>query len=172
MAELPLQERLQPSLLDRLTDHQPDQQKVEPPERRVMARGQLRKLVMRDLAWLFNAIQFESRTDLSRWPAARRSVLNFGLPALAGHAASSLDLSALERAVRQTILDFEPRILPETLVVRALVDGGQVEHNVIGLQIQGHVWGQPVPIEMLVRTEIDLDTGEVAIADLLSPTVT
>jgi type VI secretion system protein ImpF len=40
-------------------------------------------------------------------------------------------------------------------------------HNSIGLQIRGMLWAQPVPLELLVRTEIDLETGKVEIADLV-----
>ena len=39
-------------------------------------------------------------------------------------------------------------------------------HNVIGVEISGQLWAQPVPLELLVRTEIDLETGQVEIADL------
>ena len=40
------------------------------------------------------------------------------------------------------------------------------DHNVVGVQIRGQLWAQPVPLELLVRTEIDLETGKVEIADL------
>jgi type VI secretion system protein ImpF len=81
--------------------------------------------------------------------------------------ASSLEVSDLERAVRQAILDFEPRILPHTLRVNALVELSELDHhNVIGIEIQGQLWAQPVPLDLLVRTEIDLETGKVQIADL------
>ncbi len=167
MAELTPQERLQPALLDRLTDEEPDK-KVERREHRVMSKSRLRQAVLRDLAWLFNTTRLESGTDLSRAPYARQSVINYGLPALSGRAASSLDVTDLERAIRQAIVDFEPRILPGTLRVRALLQASQLDHhNVIGVEIQGQLWAQPVPLELLVRTEIDLETGAVEIADLL-----
>ena len=52
-------------------------------------------------------------------------------------------------------------------VVRTVIDAGQLDHhNVIGVEIQGHLWAQPIPLELLVRTEIDLETGRVEIADL------
>jgi type VI secretion system protein ImpF len=54
MAELTPQERLQPSLLDRLTDEEPDQLQ-ESREKRVLSMSRLRDFVLRDLAWLFNA---------------------------------------------------------------------------------------------------------------------
>ena len=36
----------------------------------------------------------------------------------------------------------------------------------LGVEIRGQLWAQPVPLELLVRTEIDLETGNVEIADL------
>jgi type VI secretion system protein ImpF len=167
MAELTPQERLQPSLLDRLTDDDPDNPD-DTREARVMSKSRLRQAVLRDLAWLFNATRLEAETPLTAVPFARRSVVNYGLPALSGRPASSLDVVDLERAIRQAILDFEPRILPGTLQVKALLQASLLDHhNVIGVQIQGQLWAQPVPLELLVRTEIDLETGKVDIADLL-----
>jgi type VI secretion system protein ImpF len=37
---------------------------------------------------------------------------------------------------------------------------------VIGVEISGQLWSQPIPIDLLVRTEIDLETGQVEVADL------
>ena len=167
MAEqLTPQERLQPALLDRLTDEEPDK-RLEPREQRVMSKARLRQAVLRDLAWLFNATAFETRDSLANLPHVRRSVLNFGLPPLSGQTASTLEVRDLERSIRQAILDFEPRILAESLTVQALTElSGIDHHNVIGIQIHGQLWAQPVPIELLVRTEIDLETGKVQIADL------
>jgi type VI secretion system protein ImpF len=154
--QLPPQDLLQPALLDRLTDDEPDK-KLEPRLQRVISKKRLREAVLRDMAWLFNP------TTLAR---ARRSVINYGLPALSGQTASTLEVPDLERAIRQAILDFEPRILPETLQVRALETDAMDHHNVIGVQITGQLWAEPVPLELLLRTEIDLETGQVEVADL------
>lgn len=162
----PPQDRLQPSLLDRLTDEQPDST-VEPREARVLSKRQLRQAVLRDLAWLFNATRIESSGVFEDAPLAKRSVINYGLPSLSGQTASTFDVSDLERGIRQAILDFEPRILPEGLEVRAVGDGSYVDqHNVVGVEIRGHLWAQPLPIELLIRTEFDLETGRVQIADV------
>jgi type VI secretion system protein ImpF len=162
------QDRLQPALLDRLTDNEPDKQQ-EPREARVLSKSRLRQSVLRDLAWLFNATRLEGATDLAKTPFVRRSVLNFGLPALSGRTASSLDMTDLARAIREAIVTFEPRILPSTLEIKTLLEGGDLDHhNVIGVQIRGEIWAQPVPLEFLVRTEFDLETGQVRVADLAS----
>ena len=160
------QDRLQPELLDRLTDDEPDKTQ-EPLEARVVSKSRLRQSVLRDLAWLFNATRLEAVADLTTMPAVRRSVVNFGLPALSGRTASSLDVTDLARAVREAILTYEPRILPATLQVRTLLEAGALDHhNVIGVEIRGELWAQPVPLEFLVRTEFDLETGNVQVSDL------
>jgi type VI secretion system protein ImpF len=166
VTDLAPQERLQPVLLDRLTDDEPHVLQ-EPREQRVVSKSRLRRAVLRDLAWLLNASRLESSQELSRAHLARRSVVNFGLPGLSGLTAASLDPVDLERAIAAAIRDFEPRILPQTLEVRAILAEHQLErHNVVGVEIRGQLWSQPVPLEMLVRTEIDLETGEVDITDV------
>jgi type VI secretion system protein ImpF len=169
--ELAPQERLQPALLDRLTDEEPDKQ-VEGPDKRVLNKVQLRQAVLRDLVWLFNTTRLESSEDLSNAPNVRSSVLNFGLPALSGATASTLDPTDLERAVRDAIIAFEPRILAPSLRVRAVVSDTQLDqHNVISVQIEGQLWAQPVPLEVLLRTNVDLETGKVEIMELATPLV-
>jgi type VI secretion system protein ImpF len=167
MAEqLTPQERLQPALLDRLTDDEPDK-KQELRENRVLSKNRLRQAVLRDLAWLFNATRLERATNMAHVPYARRSVVNFGLPAHAGQTASTLEIQDVEQDLKQAILDFEPRILADSLEVKALADVNQLDrHNVLGIQIRGQLWAQPVPLELLIRTEIDLETGKVQLADL------
>ena len=172
MAEQKPIDRLQPALLDRLRDDDPSS-RVEPLERRYMTKRELRAAVLRDLRWLFNTTrlegsesQGEGRDDFTASPLVRGSVINYGLPPLTGRAASSLEVTELERGIRQAIIDFEPRILPHTLRVTALVQPFELDHhNVIGVEIEGQLWSQPVPIEVLLRTEIDLESGTVDLRD-------
>ena len=167
MATLRTQERLQPALLDRLTDDEPGSLQ-EAVDSRVINRNRLRELVLRDLAWLLNATApSANEIDWSQAAQARNSVLNYGLPALSGLTASTIDPLVLQSRVRQAILDHEPRILPESLVVQAVVSEDQLDHhNQIGFRISGQLWAQPVPLELLLHTDIDLETGRVAVREL------
>lgn len=166
MAELTPQERLQPALLDRLIDEEP-LKKQEPRESRVITKGRLRQAVLRDLAWLFNATRLSGDVDWEAFPYARRSVVNFGLPALSGETASTLNVLELESTLREAIIDFEPRIIASTLQVEAVVSETQLDqHNVISVQIRGDLWGQPVPLELVLRTEVDLETGKVEVREV------
>jgi type VI secretion system protein ImpF len=160
----PERDRLQPALLDRLIDEAPEEQ-VEPASARVLTKQQLRQAVLRDLAWLLNAAQ-PPDIDAERVPFAAASVLNYGLPPLAGAQTSTLDVATLEQNVRQAIVRFEPRILPDSLRVHALEEAQVLNtHNQIALEITGLLWSQPVPVEVMLRTELDLETGQVNVRE-------
>src|SRR5690349_20585366 len=85
MAELTTQERLQPSLLDRLTDDEPGKLE-ESREKRVISVSRLRECVTRDISWLLNCVSLEANVELEEYPEVSRSVLNFGIPDLTGAA--------------------------------------------------------------------------------------
>lgn len=159
------QDRLQPALLDRLID----QARAVPRDAdaaRVMNKGQLRSAVLRDLAWLLNAVQPISTEEAQQHPQAAQSVLNFGLPPMAGQLASRVDIPTLERLMRQAIQRFEPRILASTLTVKALEFSSVLDtHNVIEFEIRGHLWAQPVPLELLLRTRMDLEAGQIEVRE-------
>lgn len=173
MAELTSRDRLQPSLLDRLIDPEP-QSRQEPVEARVLTQKQLRAAVLRDLGWLFNATRqepeprSERKDELALWRAAdqaRRSVLNFGVPAFAGVTLSTLDSEAIESAVTESIKCFEPRIDPASLQVE-LKRVGANHHNLLQLIIRGRMWAQPVPLELLLAADVDVETGNTRVREL------
>ena len=157
-------DRLQPALLDRLRDDARSNPN-EASDQRVMSKQQLRAAVLRDLSWLLNAVQ--PMTGLAdRYPVAVDSVLNYGLPSVSGQMASRIDIGDLERNIRDAMLRFEPRILADTLEVRAVEFDNVLEtHNVIEFEIRGFLWAQPVPLELLLRTQLDLEIGQVLIRD-------
>jgi type VI secretion system protein ImpF len=164
MATPDIRDRLQPALLDRITDETRGEG-TPGEDRRVMSKAQLRQAVLRDLAWLFNSVQ-PLGAQAEPYPGVAVSVLNYGLPALSGQLASSVDVSVLARAIRDAILRFEPRILADTLQVVALEAGSVLDtHNVIVFEIRGHIWSQPVPLEILLRTQLDLEAGQVEVRD-------
>lgn len=167
MANLSPQDRLQPALLDRLLDDEPDKT-IEPREARLITVRRLRAAVLRDLAWLFNSTRpSEQELDSERYPQAAHSTLAYGLPPLAGNTASGMDIGELESRIRDAILEFEPRMVQSSLQVRAVMTDKLLDHhNQIQVEIRGSLWSVPVPIEMLLRTDVDLESGEIRIEDL------
>lgn len=165
MAELSLKERLQPSLLDRLTDLAPDRNE-ESRENRVLSFKQLKQSVLRDLSWLFNTTALAAVEDLSAFPQTSNSVLNYGIPALSGVNLSNINAPKLQRQIKQAIIDFEPRIIASTLKIEILANEQQMSQAAICFKIEGDLWAQPLPIRLYIRSDIDLETGEVSVKDL------
>jgi len=164
MAELAPRERLQPSLLDRLSDDEPGKT-VEPRERRVLSLRTLREGVLRDLAWLLNTTNLlsVSSIDGAKLPHLANSVINFGVPDISGNTVASLHIGQLERGIRQAIWDFEPRLIRSTVTVRAAAS--QVEHNKLIFEIEADLWAQPYPERLYLKTELDLDRGGAVLSD-------
>jgi type VI secretion system protein ImpF len=164
MADLLLQERLQPSLLDRLTDEAPGV-KQEPRQMRVITVSKLRELMLRDLSWLFNTTSLGELKNRVEFPYASQSVLNYGKPDLAGMHIRGADLEQIEEGVRRAILDFEPRILARTLKVKVQFVDGQEGSRTIQFDIEGSLWCQPTPLRLFLKTAVDLETGNMHISD-------
>jgi type VI secretion system protein ImpF len=165
MPELSPKERLQPSLLDRLTDLEPDKQQ-ESRESRSLSEAQLRESLRRDLAWLLNTTHLAALQDLSAYPEVARSTVNFGIPDLAGQTLSGVDENKLERTIRDAVLQFEPRLLRDSLKLRALADKENPGHNMLVFDIEGEMWAEPIPRALFLRSEINLEDGVAKVEEI------
>ena len=165
MAELSLKERLQPSLLDRLRDDAPEEKK-EPSENRVLSQAGLRESVRRDLIWLFNSINLSGVQNLDDCPEAARSVINYGLSELSGTNVSSIDVTEWERMLRQAIWNFEPRLIRNTVKVTLTVDEEKMSHSAMTFIVEAQLWSQPMPLQLYLRTEIDLENRNADVLEI------
>src|SRR5215218_7621968 len=102
MADPTLLERIQPCLLDRLSDDEPDNQR-ESRLSRVISPARYREAVMRDLRWLFNASARFTSEELADFPEVTRSVLTYGVRDLCGRISTSLNVTELERELTEAV---------------------------------------------------------------------
>lgn len=164
MAELTTQERLQPSLLDRLADDEPAKAE-ESREKRVISASRLRDCVARDISWLLNCVNLGIDEELADYPEVARSVLNFGIPDLTGVAVTGIDAKVLQRKLREAILAFEPRLTPNTLRVVVNADLKRMDRQSLSFNIESEMWAQPIPLNLYLKTEVDLETGKFNVSD-------
>lgn len=157
MPELAPKARLQPSLLDRLIDHDPAVN-VESRDKRVLSFPQLRAAVLRDLIWLLNTASQEP-DDIDGFREVEKSVLNYGVVSLTGRTLSSLRVLDVEQALTKAIERFEPRILPRSLRVHVVTEEKHGRPNTLVMEIEGEIWAQPLPEPLYIRTAVDLETG-------------
>jgi type VI secretion system protein ImpF len=88
------------------------------------------------------------------------SVLNFGIPDLAGAALSGLDANLLQNRIRAALLDFEPRLIANTVQVSIHLDDSRMDSRSLSFRIEAEMWAQPIPLGLYLRTDVDLETGE------------
>lgn len=159
--------RLLPALLDRLTDTAPGL-RGDIAGAASASKGSYRANVMRDLSWLLNTINASSVDDLSAVDHARRSVLNFGIPAFSGLHLADGDWSEFERAIHDAIVTFEPRILPDSLRVHIIApDTSAAARNRLALEIRGQLWCEPYPVELLLHSHVDLESGDIQLSEVV-----
>jgi type VI secretion system protein ImpF len=164
MGQWSLKERLQPSLLDRLTDHHPEKNK-ESTAQQSMSQKEFKDAVIRDLGWLLNSVSLDVCVDLEAYPEVARSVLNFGLPDISGHTTSTIDVRSVENSVKRAIRQFEPRIIRNSLRVKVHSNPSDMSHNSLVFEIQGAVFGQPSPFQIVLRSELNLECGEFSVTE-------
>lgn len=46
-----------------------------------------------------------------------------------------------------------------------VVEADQMNRNAVNIEIQGELWGQPLPTMLFLRSEIDFETGDVTVQD-------
>ena len=126
---------------------------------------EIRACVKRDLDWLLNASQYELQYELHDYPEVENSVINFGLPDLTGKTVSGIDLRTMERMLKHAVINFEPRVIKKTLDVRVLVDRSMFDHNAVCFEIEGQLWAEPEPLYLHLRTEFELESGDVSVYD-------
>lgn len=163
MAELTPSERLQPCLLDRLTDDAPDKTE-ESRNQRVMSIQRYRKAVLRDLAWLLNTYANAEKNGYDTFEEIQSSVLNFGVQNVAGMSASSLDVDEMRYELTDAIRRFEPRIIPNSISMVISMDPEEMSNRSLRFEIRGDLWAQPIPESLFIKTELDLETGKCMIS--------
>lgn len=159
MAELSPMEKLQPCLLDRLTDDEPTKRQ-EHRSQRVMGAQKFRQAVIRDLTWLLNTYADAGKNGFDEFEQIPSSVLNFGVQNAAGMSAASLDGDDLRFQLTEALQRFEPRIIPGTISIVITVDPDAMHHRAVRFEIRGDLWMQPIPESLFIRTELDLETGK------------
>ncbi|MBN2133773.1 MAG: type VI secretion system baseplate subunit TssE [Sedimentisphaerales bacterium] len=164
MAELTSTDRLQPCLLDRLTDEEPEITK-ESRDHRVVSLRRYRQAVLRDLEMLLNSRKYPPGAEVYDFPEVEESVLNYGIPDLTGLSVSAISPTEFQAYIKQAVLWFEPRIARGSLTVR-IVPAADPEHaRAILFEIEGELWAQPLPERLFVKTEVDLETGHHKLKD-------
>ena len=144
------------------------QRRFESREQRVMSIERLKLSVLRDLAWLLNTEYFEAAHSLEAYPEARSSVLNYGIPSIVGLTITDLNDSmrgGLAKTLRDAIIRFEPRLDPDSIVVRTHADKEQMDGRTLTFEIEADLLAEPAPLRLLLASVVDLENGHATLAE-------
>jgi type VI secretion system protein ImpF len=149
-------DRLQPCLLDRLTDEEPGNRE-ESRNQRVVTIQRYKAGVLRDLEWLFNSVghypdETVGRMTFGDYKEAYRSVINFGIRQVYGRLAP--DIEEIEKQLYDALVTFEPRINRHTLKVVV-----KIERNILSIELTGELWVNPLPEKLFIKTVLDLESS-------------
>ena len=117
--------------------------------------GIYRHDVLRNLKWLLNASAHPSTSSVYHHDSVASSVLNYGLMPIAGRLGSSINVEDFVRQIRKVILQFEPRIIGETLEIEIF----SAELDGYAFSISGSIWCEPLPESFSFQTKIDSESG-------------
>lgn len=152
---------LLPTLFDRLRDDAPNR-KTELAEEFAVSPARLREIVQRDLMYLLNSTNLEDDIDFSLYPQVAASVINYGVPPIAGNYMHEHKWADIEKAIRRAILRFEPRLEADSLKVQPLKkEHARREYNVLIFEISGRILTEPYPTSFTVQSAFDLETNRI-----------
>jgi len=150
---------LLPSLLDRLIDDHPEQER-ESPRSQNQVLSDLRHSIRRDLEYLLN-----TRSDPQEIPSVYEeledSLCNYGIPDMA-----ALDLQndrsrqRFFRTVERRIRFFEPRFLSISVVPQ---ESESYLDRTLRFRIEAVMYAYPAPEPIVFDSELDPSDGQIAI---------
>ena len=173
--------RINPTLFDKLVadldfDDVRDDPKVEGQVSRAATRrlypilkierfneAALRATVLRELNWILNTTQFGAAQNLKPYPEVATSVLNYGVPDMAGKLLQRRAVENRAREIKQAIRRFEPRINPQRLDVTATAK--DAKPNAVTFVIRADVTSAVMALPVEFKTDVEIDTGSATLRE-------
>lgn len=113
-----------------------------------------------DLHMLHNTTRLAAAESLDDAPHVARSVLNYGFRDLSDLSATEVGAPDVERSIRRSLLDHEPRIIPATLEAAIRAAAGTGADQRIELSVSAELMSDPVDIALDFDAEVDLGAGK------------
>jgi type VI secretion system protein ImpF len=117
----------------------------------------LRATVLRELNWILNTTNLGSIADLKPYPEVATSVLNYGVPDMAGKLLQRRAIQTRAREIKEAIRRFEPRISPQRLDVTAT--STDAKPNAVTFVIRADVTSAVMALPVEFKTDVEIDTG-------------
>ncbi|MEP3348241.1 MAG: type VI secretion system baseplate subunit TssE [Litoreibacter sp.] len=127
--------------------------------------GSLRAHLNEDLSNLMQTIRLDAAMDLGNHKYVGKSVLNFGMDDMANMSSNSENRGHLERRLRQSLIDHEPRLIPESIEVSIREQDKDLSQK-IAFDVSADLAANPVDVPLDFVAEIDVGGGKVDLSKL------
>jgi len=159
VARIPEDQQLMPSVLDRLIDREPENQREAPLSRHQVLR-ELKQSVRHDLENLLN-----TRWRCVQWPpdldALDVSLVNYGIPDFTGASMGTpSSREQLRQVVEQVIRKFEPRF--KSVRVKLLEHADETDRS-LRLRIDALLYAEPAPEPVIFDSQLEPTSGNFAV---------
>jgi len=130
--------------------------------RRGMGRHPVDEAVLRDevsvnLAVLLNTVHLAASEDLSAFPEAAESIINFGMPDLASFTLDDTRVNEIAAEIRAAMIAYEPRIDPASIKAARdhSADGAALELRFV---VYAELFADPlnIPVEYVAEVDTEL----------------
>ena len=72
-----------------------------------------------------------------------------------------MNVQQVEAEIARAVRNFEPRIVGDTLVVRAVRGESKHSPSTLVFEIRADLWARPFPEKLFIKTSLDMETGAV-----------
>lgn len=155
MAKIESEQPLVPSVLDRLIDYEPDNNK-EAPKARSQVLRELKQSVRRDLENLLN-----TRRRCLNWPPSmdelNQSLVGYGIPDFTGtHLGTTAERESFRNTIENVIRRFEPRFKTVRVV---LLENAEPTDHTLRFRIDALLYAEPAPEPVVFDSSLEPNTG-------------
>ena len=95
----------------------------------------------------------------------QRSVVNYGFRDLSNVAPQDLNSRGIVESIRQSLMDYEPRLIRESIDVRLSSKAGDKRQR-IAIAVSAELMGDPVDVPLDFEAEVDLGAGKLNMSRL------
>jgi type VI secretion system protein ImpF len=120
----------------------------------------LRREVMCDLEVLMNCVCIDSTIDLADFPAAKRSILNFGFPDIGRRTIDDLEAKGLETEIKNVLCTYEPRLVPSSLRIARDRRIDPIELRVRYI-VRADLLCEPLNVPVEFVADVEVTTGKI-----------
>lgn len=152
-----------PCLLERLLDDEP-KKSTEAWDRYHFDAKAMRTMIQRNIIDILNTANIEERLSKHKHKEVAASVMNFGISPLVGGYSTPHNWTLIERIIREALLRFEPRLIPESIMIGLKGDQKSPMCNgIIQFEIRALVKWQPQPFDLCLDARYESETDSASL---------